>query len=642
VNDATPTEDVSAVRARVSELEAALVVERELRVAWERKHERLLGAYQALAQQLELIRRRLFVAKAERIDTTQLELEFAGTLAALDALAAQIEPATSGAGPSPSPSPAGGKPRKRTPSTGRRDLRELDVPEERIEIIDPALEGTVARLGTEETSRMMWRRAGYVRVVTSRIKYLPAVSLAAERAEPPATDGTPVPPAAAPATTDDVSEPAAIVPAESPMPRVVTAPLPPEMIERSFGTPSLWAHVVADKLCWGLPLYRQEERFAHAGFRIDRGTLCRWMEELGLTVGATVVHAMREEALRTAFCIATDATGILVQPIRSGDKQRRACQRGHYFVQLADADHVFFEYTPKETSAAVGELFRGYTGYVQADAKSVYYFLYRPPDPRGSPDDGEPECAVCREVGCWSHNRTKWWEAAIVTEDVVAREGLARIARIFALDRSWQDRPHPEIKALREQYLRPHVDGFFAFVDAEYERVREQRGLLRTALGYAHRQRDALTRFFEDGRLKLTNNGAERELRRVATGRKAWLFVGSDDHAQAAGNLLTLIASARLHKLDPRGLPVRPVPGPAAVAAGPLHRARAQVLARHPRAHGRRPARGRDRLAHDPAAPAEVGDRAPSELASSRFERAITPRFAPERGSCSGYDSSCA
>jgi transposase len=29
------------------------------------------------------------------------------------------------------------------------------------------------------------------------------------------------------------------------------------------------------------------------------------------------------------------------------------------------------------------------------------------------------------------------------------------------------------------------------------------------------------------------------------------MFIGSDDHAQAAGNLLTLVASARLHKLDP-------------------------------------------------------------------------------------------
>jgi transposase len=373
---------------------------------------------------------------------------------------------------------------------------------------------------------------------------------------PPAMADTPAPSAAAapaalvtaaslaPSVAAVVSEPIAIVPDESPMPRIITAPLPPEMIERSFGTPSLWAHVVADKLCWGLPLYRQEERFANAGFRIDRGTLSRWLETLGLTVGATVVHAMREEALRSAFCIATDATGVLVQPIRGGDKQRRACQRGHYFVQLADADHVFFEYTPKETSAAVGELFHGFTGYVQADAKSVYDFLFRPPDPRGSPAADEPARARCREVGCWSHARTKWWEAAIVTKEAVAREGLARISRIFALDRSWKGRPPAEIKTLRDQHLRPHVDAFFAFVEAEYARVSEQRGLLRTALGYAHRQRAALTRFFEDGRLKLTNNGSERELRRVATGRKAWLFVGSDDHAQAAGNLLTLIVSA--------------------------------------------------------------------------------------------------
>jgi len=562
VSDAAKLETVHAARTRVLELEAALATERELRLELERKHDRLLGAYQAIEQQLELIRRRLFVAKAERIDTAQLELEFATKLAALDALAGQLTPAgqpasaTPEAGPCPPPAgpgapPAGGTPRPRTPPTGRRDLRELDLPEERIAIPDPTLEGTALQFDVEESSRLMWRRAGYVRVVTTRFKYLPAKPAAAPAAVPPPAEPAPEPAPLAPQVQAAVSEPAAIVPGESSMPKVVTAPLPPEMIERSFGTPSLWAHVVADKLCWGLPLYRQEERFAHAGFRIDRGTLSRWLQELGLTVGATVVHAMRDEALRTAFCIATDATGVLVQPIRGGDQPRRACQRGHYFVQIADADHVFFEYTPKETSAAVGELFRGYTGYVQADAKSVYDFLYRPPEQRGSPDADTPELAVCREVGCWSHLRTKWWEAAIVTKDVLAREGLARIARIFALDRSWKRQPASEIKALREQQLRPHVDAFFAFVDEQYPRLRDQRGLLRTALGYAHRQRAALTRFFEDGRLKLTNNHSERELRRVATGRKAWLFVGSDDHAQAAGNLLTLIASARLHQLDP-------------------------------------------------------------------------------------------
>jgi hypothetical protein len=334
------------------------------------------------------------------------------------------------------------------------------------------------------------------------------------------------------------------------MPAIATAEMPAELVVRSLAAPSLLAHVVSDKLCDGLPLHRQEDRFARLGVRLDRGTMCRWLEDLGMTVGATVVAAMRADALAHAFCIATDATGVLVQPIPGGDQVRRACRRGHYFVQIADADHVFFEYTAKETSAAVGELFRGFSGYVQADAKSVYDLLFRPPDQRAAPDRGEPDDAARHEVGCWSHLRRKLWEAAI-TKDVVAREGLARITRIFALDRAWRGKPAEEIKSLREVHLRPHTDAFFAWIEVEYDRVRDQRGLLRTALGYAHRQRDPLTRFYDDGRLKLDNNASERELRRVAVGRKNWLFVGSDDHAQAAGNLLTLIASARLHHLDP-------------------------------------------------------------------------------------------
>jgi transposase len=58
-------------------------------------------------------------------------------------------------------------------------------------------------------------------------------------------------------------------------------------------------------------------------------------------------------------------------------------------------------------------------------------------------------------------------------------------------------------------------------------------------------------RFFDDGRLVLTSNGAERAIKSVALGRKAWRFCGSDDHAKSTAALYSLIASARLHKLDP-------------------------------------------------------------------------------------------
>jgi hypothetical protein len=118
--------------------------------------------------------------------------------------------------------------------------------------------------------------------------------------------------------------------------------------------------------------------------------------------------------------------------------------------QHADRDHVFFEYMPRETSAAVGELFKGFTGFIQADAKSVYDALFRPPDD-ASPDDHD----LPSEVGCWSHARRKFWEAT-VAKSVVARKGLARIARLFALERKWKGRPSVEVKTLRDEFARPH------------------------------------------------------------------------------------------------------------------------------------------------------------------------------------------
>lgn len=296
----------------------------------------------------------------------------------------------------------------------------------------------------------------------------------------------------------------------------------------------------------GMPLFRIEDRFRRDGFPIDRGTMCRWLEDAGATCGATVVHAARTDAL-DAFCIATDATGVLVQPIRTHEKSRQACKRGHYFVHIADRDHVFFEYTAKETSAAVSAMFKGYSGYVQADAKSVYDILFR--DPRERPPDDDDGC-VRTEVACWSHSRRKFWEAAIA-KNAVAREALVRIGRIFELDAAWRKNPPAEIKRLRDVHMRPHMDSFFAWAEIEYERVREQRSSLRSALGYAVRQKDALMRVLEDGRLLLDNNRSERELRKIAVGRKAWLFVGSDDHAESAGHHFSLIASCKLHALDP-------------------------------------------------------------------------------------------
>lgn len=521
---------VDALRTRVAELETALQAERHaLQVERQRadqlaiERDRLRDAYQRLLLELALLRRRIFVAKAERVDSAQLELEFAEKRAELAKLVAELGSAASdelldlvdgatGADTSADAKAdagtggdADGKAKRRGRSTGRRDIREADLPEERVELHDPELEGKAKLIGFEESCKVGWRKGGPIRTVIARAKYR--------------------------------------VVDEAGTSLVETTPMPPEAMPRSLADVSMIAKVVTSKFHYGLPLFRQEQELDTCGFAIDRGTMSRWCENAGMTLGATIVHAMRRDAMN-AFCISTDATGICVQPEASATKGRQACRRGHFFTMLADSDHVLFEYVARETSAAVATLFKGYTGYIQADAKSTYDVLFREAGPL-DPDDERPT-----EVGCWAHARRKFYDAAI-TKEKVAREALFRIREIFQLEERWSDLPPAKRRARRLAESKPRLDDFFTWAEAQFRRVENQRGLLRSAFGYVVRQRGALSRFLDDGRLVVDNNASERALRPIAVGRKAWLFVGSDDHAESAANIFSLVASCKLHGLDP-------------------------------------------------------------------------------------------
>lgn len=484
----------------------------------ERDHLRL--AYQRLFEQVELLRRRIYAAKAERVNPLQLELEFKEAKDKLDKMAAELdaldrggeqaqsnsENAATTSDPEVGNRPAGKPPSKDRPKPkGRRNLSELDMPEKRIEIVDPLLEGKAERIGWEESSQFGYQRPGRVRIVTARAKY-----------KTEATESEPV--------------------------RIVTAPLPRTLLSRSILAPSLLAHIIVTKFRFGMPYFRQEQSLAADGIDIARGTMARCIEDAGATLGA-VVMASADDARRTAFCLSTDATGIAIRPEPLADGSRQACRKGHFFVVLADKKHVFFEYQPKHTSVAVCEMFRGFSGYVQADAHAVYEALFR-----GEAVDNPDNAPI--EVGCWAHARRRMWEAAVVGYPT-GREGLLRIRKLYELDQSWADLPPSARYKKRQAVLKPLIDEFFDWVRTEYERVKDQRGLVLSAVGYATRQEPGLRAFLRDGRLRMDNNLSEAALKTVCTGRRNWLFFGSDDHAEAAANLFSLIASCQLHGIEP-------------------------------------------------------------------------------------------
>jgi hypothetical protein len=326
---------------------------------------------------------------------------------------------------------------------------------------------------------------------------------------------------------------------------IVTAALPEESLSRSIAAPSLLAHLLKSKFEMGLPFARIERDWRHSGMSVDRGSMSRWMEEIGGLFGVTILAAALKEAMSIAFCLSTDATRVAIQPIPDPNGKRQSCRNGNFFVIIADRDHVFFEYTPRETSEAVSKMFEGFKGHIQADAKSVYDILFRPP-----PDVNAQDFIPPKEVGCWAHGRRKFWEAAITLKDETAREAIYRIHRFYEWEKQWKDKSLDEVTCLRQTILRKEVDAFFTWARVQQEPLLGQRGLLPMAFGYVIRNEIALKRFLEDGRLRIDNNHSERAIRPIAVGRNAWLFVGSDDHATSTGHIFSMIASARLHGLD--------------------------------------------------------------------------------------------
>jgi hypothetical protein len=183
----------------------------------------------------------------------------------------------------------------------------------------------------------------------------------------------------------------------------------------------------------------------------------------------------------------------------------------------------------------VDSLVKGYRGYLVADAHSVYDHLYR---------DG-----TIVEVGCWAHARTYFYKV-LPSEPELAREGLALIGELFAIERKLKSESPKKRKKLRLEKSGPVLERFFAWCEQHALTALDESPLAK-AFGYALNQKAALMRFLEDGRLPLHNNDSERQLRREAVGRRNWLFVGNDEAAEVNTTFVSLIASCQMHGIEP-------------------------------------------------------------------------------------------
>ena len=203
----------------------------------------------------------------------------------------------------------------------------------------------------------------------------------------------------------------------------------------------------------------------------------------------------------------------------------------------------------------------GWTGVLQADAYGGYNELY----------SAQHKPTPALSALCWSHARRKFFELADikgaifkngarkgkkVAEEIspVALEAVKRFDAIFDIEREITGLSNDARLAARQRLVRPLVTDLHDWLRAERARMSKHNPVAK-AINYMFEEQgrwEAFTRFLDDGRICLTNNAAERALRGVALGRKAWLFAGSPRGGDRAAFMYSLIVTAKMNDIDPQ------------------------------------------------------------------------------------------
>jgi transposase len=311
---------------------------------------------------------------------------------------------------------------------------------------------------------------------------------------------------------------------------------PAQPIEKGLPGPGLLAHVIVSKLGDHLPLYRLEGIFDRAGVPIARSTMCAWMLACSQLV-EPLVKLMRER-VRLSRVIHTDDTTVKVQDANLKGR----CRTGRVWCYLGDESNPYdvYDFTPNRKREHPQRFLSEFKGYLQADAYGGFDGIYVKGD--------------VIEVACWAHARRKFFDAQD-TDKARATQMLELIRQLYAIEDEAEGHTpepldHDARRDLRQQKARPILDQIKTWLDREKPIVLP-RSPMGEAITYALNQWAALCRYVEQGYLNIDNNAAERALKRVAIGRKNWLFAGHDDAGRSHATLYTLIASAQRHGLDP-------------------------------------------------------------------------------------------
>ena len=324
--------------------------------------------------------------------------------------------------------------------------------------------------------------------------------------------------------------------------------------------PSTAAHIANSKFVLHLPLYRQQDIYASCGMTLSRSSL-DYNLELAHDVTQELPKVMLSRFLG-ANCIGFDDTHVtlimpreipqidpnkadpqtmrLIEKMQEAIKDKKdslATKMWGYTSFDPSVPYDIFDFRVSRHRDGPAELLAGYEGHAMADCYSGNMSVIL-----------APESNMTR-MACWAHARRHVYEHQHY-DAVASALPLALINKIYDVERRATGMSFEERGKLRATETRLYLDRLREWLDGPVAASLLPSSKLASAFNYIRNHWEALNVFVTDGRLPIDNNQGERLMRRVAVGRKNWLFVGSMRAGIRNASLMTLVASAQRNDLD--------------------------------------------------------------------------------------------
>lgn len=302
----------------------------------------------------------------------------------------------------------------------------------------------------------------------------------------------------------------------------VTAGKPAQLIEKSMASPSVLAMLLTTKYVDGLPLHRFEKVLARHGVEIPRQTPARWVIQCSEHF-QPLLNLMRDRLLESPV-IHCDETRVQVLKEPDRDPTRQSWM----WVQATgppDRKVVLFDYTSSRTQEEPLRLLENYRGYVMTDDYAGYNALALQPG--------------VERLACMAHARRKFVDAQKVQPK--GKTGRADIAltminRLYGIERELKGVSDEQRFARRQEKSLPILAQLKSWLEKTQAQVTAQSALGK-AVHYLANNWSRLERYVEAGYLPIDNNAAERAIKPLVIGRKAWLFSDTVNGASASAKI---------------------------------------------------------------------------------------------------------